>query len=1018
MVSIDFMVKAEGAVYERTPASARRHEILGVMRISEGRLFKEEDLARDIEYLTETSHMFRDVEAEITYDEELEGTRVKLVFTQPLVWRIRVVAPRRGQWSEDGVEDFWRARNKIDTSEDAEFSIDRLDADVKRVYETGGFLDVRAEFKYTENGVDVLFRVIQNQSLSIVQFSGVYQPGYSGDLERVIAGIDPIRELPVDPGEGELVSPRYFPRAAFDGDIVTDANAANILGAARQIEAYYKVNGFPFIEVKPRLISLPRTYDREALREEYGQLTGSTLGRCRSLIDDGYGGDLVLIFEIYEGEKLLVGDITFEGLEGTDSPDSDALEGSRVGGFFGPIYQFWYKFLADKKSEQAAALGEEMKTEEGGPFVEGDVIRDAETLQSYFRNRGWLDATVTFSNLRFNETRSRADVVFHIDPGPVYAFNTMRIEYATQAPRVPEGAEPREFDDPVVTFEELLEFLNLDGQVLPRELAEAMYGADYVATMTEPGQGLHFAGVQLDRPVPYDDHALNGSPGTLEEGFAGRIQALLADRGYSNIELEFVRIETQDETLETDWETPWPVRRVELIIRLQQGYESIVGNVTFRGNEATRDDVIRRNVDLYPGEVYDRNRKRGSDNRLRRMQWFEQAAPAQGVISRTSPRLERIGNEIIEFTDIDYELIEGRTNQFNFAAGFNSSTGFTASVDLTLMNFDISSFVSWLWGEPNFSFTGAGQTLSFTAQPPLDRQQVYRISFSEPWLFGYPLGGSVSGEFSSINYPDYSRSRIGVDPAVSWRVLPDVRWGFGYRYSVVRLFDIASDAPQELKDDQGTERLSTVWSEINWNTTDNPQFPTTGWDLSYLYEYTGGPLFGGTLDFWRMRAKGSLYVPLWDLDETRTMVLAFSAQAWWQDIHSDTRAIPFIERFLMGGNSVSGRGTLRGFDFAGVGPSRGGVALGGNFMVHGYTELRVPIFPGNLWAVAFVDVGQLSPTLNTFQPTDGWTVSGGFGLRLLLPILPVPFALDFGFPIINQPGNREQLISINLGFGF
>ena len=55
--------------------------------------------------------------------------------------------------------------------------------------------------------------------------------------------------------------------------------------------------------------------------------------------------------------------------------------------------------------------------------------------------------------------------------------------------------------------------------------------------------------------------------------------------------------------------------------------------------------------------------------------------------------------------------------------------------------------------------------------------------------------------------------------------------------------------------------------------------------------------------------------------------------------------------------------------------------------------------------------------MNTFDGR-GITVSGGVGLRLLLPILPVPFALDFGFPIINQPGNREEVISINLGFGF
>jgi outer membrane protein assembly factor BamA len=108
---------------------------------------------------------------------------------------------------------------------------------------------------------------------------------------------------------------------------------------------------------------------------------------------------------------------------------------------------------------------------------------------------------------------------------------------------------------------------------------------------------------------------------------------------------------------------------------------------------------------------------------------------------------------------------------------------------------------------------------------------------------------------------------------------------------------------------------------------------------------------------------------------------------------------------------------LRGFEYGGVGPSRDGEAIGGNFMLHGFAELRFPIFTANLWVVSFVDAGVLTPTLNTFDG-GGFTLSGGIGLRLLLPILPVPFALDFAWPIVNQPGNREEVISINLGFGF
>jgi len=1017
VLSIDLSTTASGKVFDRSPDSARRHEVLGSLRTREGKQFRSADLAKDIEFLTTTSHMFREVDWRVDYDAKLDTVKVRLILTQPLIWRIRVVAPRNGEWSEDGLTDFWRSRPKLDSAEGAEFSLSRLDSDVTGLAASGAFLDVRADYLYTERGVDLLFRVITNEPLAILQFAGVNQTGYTKDLKRVVAGLQPARELPNAPDVEKLNLPRYFPQDAFDGDVVTDANPASIKGSTALIEAFYRYNGFHAVSVKARVISVPKQFNAAKLTEEYGAMSDSAQRVVAELSADGYAGRLALIFDVFEGPRVLIGDVRFTGLDGVRSPDgSDALSAGRFRGLLSPIYQLWYGVLSGVGSERAAVLRDMVRSKPGEPFVEADAFRDAELLQGYLQQRGWLDAQASFSNIEWNQSRNRAILEFHIIPGPMYAAQDIRIEYATRSPRVPKGVAQPEFDKPVVTFEEILEAMKQEGVQIPDEVAKQRWGAINLAGLHEPVSGKYFAGFNLEKVLPWDEYLLNGEPG-LTEGLAGRIRALLADKGYSNVEVEFIRVETQASTLETGWEMPMPARKVGIILRIQQGYKSYVGNVTIRGNEATREDVIRREVSLYPGEVFDANKLKRSSNRLRRAQWFETAAPRQGVLDRTTPRLITVGDRVIEYTDIDYEVIEGRTNSFNFAAGFNSSTGFTASVDLTLRNFDISSLVSWIWGEPNFSFTGAGQILSITAQPPLDRQQVYRFSFTEPWLFGYPLSGSFAAEFRTDDFRDYSQSRAGIDPSIGWRVFPDVLWSYGYSYSIVRLFDVARNAPDEIKRDAGTDTISQLWSEINWTTTDNPQFPTTGFQLTYRYSYTGG-LLGGTLDFWRMNARAQVYLPIADLDATRTLVLAFNAAAYWQDVHSGAEFIPFVQRYTLGGNSLSSRaGALRGYKFGGVGPSRRGQAIGGNFMVNGFAEIRLPIFPGTLWAVGFVEAGQLSHTLNTFDP-EGFTVSGGFGLRLLLPILPVPFALDFGFPIINQPGNREEVISINLGFGF
>ncbi len=1014
VLSIELQTRSEGRVYDRAPDSATRQAILANLRTRQGLPFSRAEVDRDIDYLVNKSHMFRAVEARAAVDPDpaFAGVRVKLILTQPLVKQLRFIGP---PWAPGEVRDRYRFVGSVDTAQGAEFSLPRLDADVKRLFESGAFIDVRGEHKFTAEGVDVVFRVTPNEPLAIVAFSGVHAPGFTTDLQRVIAGREPIR-----PGttsdESDNYGAAYFPMAAFSGDVVTDASAANIQGAVELTKEFYRVNGYAFIEVTPRVISLPREYDEATLENTYGTLRPSMLATIRGLISSGYGGRTVLVFEVFEGTQLRVGGIHFLGISDVESPSNDALSIYRISGFFKVIYQFWYGVVSSNADRKAAVLSEVMRLKNGAPYIESDARRDAESLQAYFRQRGWLDATVSFSNFAVNNVRSRVDLYYQVDPGSVYAVSDLRIEYETRAPRVPQGAEPREFDAPVATFAELLEEMDLEGEALSREAAAERYTAAYVDPLHNPAQGRHFGAYDLKTPLPWDEYQIQGSP-TGGEGLAGAVRRLLADRGYSNIEVSFERVETEAEFINTDWESPWPVRRVGMILRIQQGYQSIVGNVTFRGNVETRDEVLRRLVTLYPEDVFDRNKLLQSDMRLRRQQWFEQAAPGAGVTSRTSQRLVFSEGEYVEYTDIDYDVVEGRTNRINFAAGFNTATGFTASVDLTLMNFDISSLVSWAWGRPNFSFTGAGQSLSFTAQPPLDRQQAYRINFTEPWLFGYNLYGSISGEYVSQNFIDYTRSRLGVDPTLGWRIFPDVTWFYGYSFSILELTDIAGDAPPEIRRDAGEDVLSTLWSEIVWNTTDNPAFPTAGFNLSYRFSYSGGPLLGGTIDFWRMRANASYYVPVAEIDEVRTLVLAFSATASWQDVHSDTTEIPFVERFLLGGNSIGSRGLLRGFQFAGVGPSRNNLAIGGNFMVQGFTELRFPIFPGSLWAVGFVDAGQLSPTLNTFDPT-GWTVSAGVGLRLVLPILPVPFALDFGFPIINQPGNREQVISINLGFGF
>jgi outer membrane protein insertion porin family len=119
---------------------------------------------------------------------------------------------------------------------------------------------------------------------------------------------------------------------------------------------------------------------------------------------------------------------------------------------------------------------------------------------------------------------------------------------------------------------------------------------------------------------------------------------------------------------------------------------------------------------------------------------------------------------------------------------------------------------------------------------------------------------------------------------------------------------------------------------------------------------------------------------------------------------------PIFERFYAGGY-----GSLRGFDFRGVGPRQLDTAVGGDFLALASAEYSFPILEKNLTGVVFLDMGTVedSFTIGT------WRSTVGVGIRFSVPFFgPVPFAFDFGFPITKDSDDEEQVFSFSVGTSF
>ena len=106
---------------------------------------------------------------------------------------------------------------------------------------------------------------------------------------------------------------------------------------------------------------------------------------------------------------------------------------------------------------------------------------------------------------------------------------------------------------------------------------------------------------------------------------------------------------------------------------------------------------------------------------------------------------------------------------------------------------------------------------------------------------------------------------------------------------------------------------------------------------------------------------------------------------------------------------------FRGFAFRGVGPVNNGFARAATSCSSTVLEYQLPAQgqrPDSTSSASW------TPARSEARPEiKDYRVSAGFGARVVVPMLgPVPIALDFGFPIVKGPDDKEQVFSFWLGF--
>jgi outer membrane protein insertion porin family len=438
---------------------------------------------------------------------------------------------------------------------------------------------------------------------------------------------------------------------------------------------------------------------------------------------------------------------------------------------------------------------------------------------------------------------------------------------------------------------------------------------------------------------------------------------------------------------------------------VQEKQPARVGQIFIIGNTRTKDNVILRQVPLFPGQILtfpDLDIAKANLMRLGIFNGGPGGPGGPGGGSNSPPEikvLDREGDAV--FKDIEIDVNEANTGSLIFGVGVNSNTGLTGSIVLNERNFDIlnppTSLSDFLNGT---AWRGAGQNLRIMAMPGTIMQQ-YMGTFTEPFLFDTPNSFSDSIYFREMFYNEYEEQRTGNRVTFGRQFTRFWNAAIGTRVENVNVSNVPSGAPIDYTSVLGNNFLIGFPLTITRDSRDNLIRPTRGSQIQLSYEeltgeFTFGVLNGLVNKFWTTYQRP---------DGSGRHVLVYRGQL---GLAGDNT--PVYERFFAGGFT-----TIRGFQWRGVGPNTNGFFTGGDFLLLNSLEYQIPVVAkDNIFLVGFVDSGTVSPRINDFE---NYAVSVGFGVRFTVPMLgPVPIALDFGFPVVKPPGDIQQVFNFWMGF--
>ena len=448
-------------------------------------------------------------------------------------------------------------------------------------------------------------------------------------------------------------------------------------------------------------------------------------------------------------------------------------------------------------------------------------------------------------------------------------------------------------------------------------------------------------------------------------------------------------------------------KKISLLFEINKKEKVYINRIEFKGNQETKDFIIRRELTIYDGELFNGRKIRESQSKINALGYF---SPQAGV--SVQRELKEAESEI----DYDFYLEEIQTGNLSGGMTYSTVSGFG-------INFSIA--------KSNFLGTGRRIALSYDQAENINRGS---LSFTEPYLWGSKWRSitSISKDFSgkASSNLDYDKEEQSFSQGFSYPIWKNWTVGLNYSLGEVKKSNFNNDATF----DDANSSTRSLTGSLTYSTVNNPFFPSDGVSSRLSFTQTGGFL-SGTENLARISYEYRYFENIWS---PRTIFYYRLRLRKLFSIEDDL--IPTSSRFTLGGsNSIRGFGNYEirgpsspseweeGFDLDNL--QRENPELYEYYLDHRYgseellsnIEINFPLAREgqNLRGVFFYDIGNVFAEEKVYEIVGAkkdysyLRQSYGTGIRIITPLGIMKF--DYGIKVNPKKGESSSEFEFTIG---